>query len=200
MLKKYIERHWTTYVAIVLIPIVFWCAVYSVLDDPKDNEKFAVLFIGEDLDVEGLQGYITDNLKEEQIKSISVDTTTIYENLYYDYLKARCYAYDLIIISESNMMEFVGRAVFEREILVATYGDMLPNAEFYYENIDGNELPFGFIIADENTNNLFSQYYSGDEKCYLFLSPQSVNLDTINGKGVKGDDFALKVLHALFSK
>lgn len=200
MLKKYFERHWTVYVAIVLIPIVFWCAVYSVLDDPKDNEKFAILFIGECFDNEGLQNYIVNNFKDERIKSIAVDTTTIYDALYYDYLRTRCYEYDLIIFTESNMREQIGRGVFGREILIADYADVLPKAEFYYENINGQDLPFGFVIRDEGTSNLFSNYYSGNEKCYLFLSPQSVNLDTVNGKGIKGDDFALRVLNALFLK
>lgn len=200
MLKKYFERHWTSYLAIILVPIVFWCALYSILDDPADNEKFAILFVGEGLDSEGLQAYIVDNFKDEKIKSITVDSMVIYDMLYYDYLRTRCYEYDLIIFTESNMKEQIGRGIFEREILIADYGDVLPKAEFYYENIDGNELPFGFLLRDENTSNLFSDYYSGNEKCYLFLSPQSVNLDTVNGKGVKGDDFALKVLNALFLK
>ena len=200
MLKKYFERHWTVYIAIILIPIVFWCAVYSVLDDPKDNEKFAILFVGTELDSEALQEYITTNLSDKEMKSIDVEDIVLDGSLYYDYLKAKCYDYDLVIISESYMKDYVGRVVFEREILVSTYADLLPQAEFYYEIIDGNELPFGYVLKDENTDNIFSNFYSGNEKCYVFLSPQSVNLDTVNGKGEKGDDFALKILHALFEK
>ena len=195
-----LEKHWITYLAIILIPIVFWCSIYSVLDNPKDNEKFAVLFVGEGLDTEGLQQYISVNMNDPRIKSIEVESTTIYESLYYDYLKTRCYDYDLIIISESNMRDHVGRVVFEREIMLSQYGERLPESEYYYENIEGDEIPFGFVLNDEVNDNLFSGYYIGNEKCYLFLSPRSVNLDQINGEGVKGDDYALKVLLALFEK
>lgn len=200
MLKKYFERHWTVYIAIILIPIAFWCAVYSVLDDPKDNEKFAILFVGTGLDSEALQEYISENLYDSRIKTIEVESITLDGNLYYDYLKAKCYDYDLVIFTESYINPHVGRVVFEREILVSRYSDLLPISEYYYENIDGVNIPFGFVLADEKEENLFTKYYTGEEICYLFLSPQSVNLDTINGKGVKGDDFALKILNALFSK
>lgn len=200
MLKKYIKRHWATYIAIILVPIIFWCAVYSVLDDPKDNEKFAILFVGTGLDSEALQEHIITNLWDSRIKSIEVESITLEGSLYYDYLKSKCYAYDLVIFSESYIQPHVGRVVFEREIMLSQCSNVLPESEYYYENIDGVDIPFGFILDDGDMENLFTKYYSGDEKCYLFLSPQSVNLDTINGKGAKGDDFALKVLNALFQK
>ena len=200
MLKKYVERHWVVYLSIILISIVFWHTVYDILETPKDNEKFSILFIGDGLDCEGLEQYIVINLGEDRIKSINVENTAVYENLYYDYLKTRCFEYDIIIISKSNMREHVGRVVFQREIMIAQNGDVLPEAECYYENIEGEEIPFGFVLGAGRTDNLFSKYYSGNEECYLFLSPQSVNFAQVNGKGAQGDDFALKVLNALLKK
>ena len=174
--------------------------MYDILDDPKDNEKFGILFVGENFDDEALEEYIKMNLGDEAIKEITVDSIVVYDNIYYDYLQTRCYNYDLIIISESYMKDYVGRVVFERDILVSDLGEVLPECSYYYENIDGNDYVFGLVVGDENTDNLFSKYYTGEEKCYLFLSPQSVNLDQINGKGEKGDDFALRILNALFEK
>lgn len=200
MKKISLEKHWLTYLAIILVPVIFWCSVYSVLDDPKDNEKFAILFVGDGFDCEAFEQYIHTEMSDSRIKSISVESTTIYDDLYYDYLKTRCYDYDLIIITESNMRDHVGRVVFEREIMLGDYADILPKSEYYYENIDGTEIPFGFVLNDEGTSNLFAEYYSGEEKCYLFMSPRSVNLDQINGEGEKGDDYALRVLLSLFDQ
>ena len=62
------------------------------------------------------------------------------------------------------------------------------------------DIPFGFVVADGDLDNLFTRFYSGDERCCLFLSPRSVNLGGINGEGEKSDDYALIVLRALFGK
>lgn len=200
MKKINLERHWKAYLALILVPIIVWIAVYNILDEPADNEKFSVLFLGDGLDCEGLQEWIETELDDKRMKSITVEDTVIYESLYYEYLQTRCYSYDVIIIPEKNMKEHVGRLVFEREIMIDDYSDKLPSAPFYYENIDGQDLPFGYVLPDDSTDSVFSRYYNGDEKCYLFISPRSVNFDQINGEGEKGDDFGLKVLFALLEK
>ena len=200
MKKISFEKHWVTYLAIILIPIILWTSVYDILAEPADNEKFAILFVGDGLDCEGLAAYISENYSDPRMKSISVESTTILDSIYYDYLKTRCYNYDLIIFTEGNMKEHLGRVVFEREIMLSDYADLLPESDYYYEHINDMDIPFGFVVADGDIDNLFTRFYSGDERCCLFLSPRSVNLGGINGEGEKGDDYALIVLRALFGK
>lgn len=200
MKKISFEKHWVSYLAIILIPIILWTSVYDIIAEPADNERFAILFVGDGLDCEGLAAYISENYSDPRMKSITVESTTVLDSIYYDYLKTRCYNYDLIIFAESEMKEQLGRVVFEREIMLSDYAELLPESDYYYEHINETDIPFGFIVADEGLENLFTRFYSGGERCCMFMSPRSVNLGGINGEGEEGDDYALKMLCALLEK
>ena len=171
-------------------------------EKPQDNEKLSVLFVGDELDDEGLEKYLIDNYKTEKIKDINVESILVNNTLYYDFLRAKTVEYDIVIISEKCMRPHTGRAIFELEILPDRWGEDLPELEYYYEAVEGveEELPFGFVICNGNAGNLFSEYYSGDERCYLFISPYSVNMNQVNKTGEAGDDFGIKVIRALASQ
>lgn len=198
-MRTVFSKHFKVYIAVILIPVVLWCAIYSVLDDPADNEKFSILYVGDGLDCEGLSDFVSDVLAHAELRSVSVDSTTVPDGLYYEYLQTRCYDYDLIIISEENMRTGVGRVVFEREIMFEKYGELLPAGELYYENAGGADLPFGYA-SGAGCGDALSRYLEAGEVCYVFISPRSVNFGGINGEGEESDDLGLEALRALIEK
>ena len=96
--------------------------------------------------------------------------------------------YDLIVIEESCLPEKVGQRVF-REFspeLVSLFSA----APFYEETVENAEKNFGFLLEPGEKTN-FSAFYSGNNTCYLFFSPESVNCNP------SGNDAALKAAYYL---
>lgn len=200
-MKNHLQLHWWKYFLALLIPVLLWTGVFSALARPKANERVHILYVGNHLDTLQLQTEITDllpQLTKQPIKQVTVSAELPSEGQYYSFLEARCFDYDLIIMEESRMKETVGQDVFVR--LMEEMTAALPGAIPYREMTEDGELTYGYLLFDGSSPNSFSGHYSGTEKCYVFVSPESVNFHTLNEKGRIGDDAALKVLQYLLEK
>ena len=200
-MKDHLQFHWWKYLALALLPILLWIGVFQILAQPKAHQRVNVLYIGSQLDTIRLQWELKTALPEltqQQILSAAVNSEAIPKEQYFNALTARCFDYDLIIIEEDCMRENIGQAIFVR--LLPELTEQLPNALPYEETAEDALLTFGYILYDGQRENLFSGFYSGNQKCYAFISPESVNFDTLNEKGNAGDDAALKALRYLMEK
>lgn len=200
-MKNHLQFYWWKYLALALLPILLWTGVFQLLAQPKANERVHVLYIGSDLDTIHLQQElkaILPGMTEQELFSVAVDSEAIPKEQFFNTLTARCFDYDLIIIQESYMRRNIGQAVFVR--LLPELTEQLPNALPYREQAEDTLLTFGYVLYDGQGENRFSQSYYGKEKCYAFISPESVNFDTLNEKGSAGDDAALKALQYLMEK
>lgn len=196
-MRSYLQYNWWKYLFIVLIPIILWCSIFSSLKAPSPEQRVHILYVGKDLDTQKLQSRLTaalPGLTPQQLKAVSV-TAADPQHLSYSTLDARCFDYDILIFQQSSMPENVGQAVFVRltDALLAQF----PYGVYYQENVEeAGILTYGFTISPADSTP-FTDCYVGDENCYLFISPRSVNFDTLNENGRAGNDGGLKAAQYL---
>ena len=189
-MKNHLQFNWWKYLAILLIPIIVWCSIFSAMKKPEAYQRVHILYIGSALDAEGLQAQLEralPDLTDQQLKNVTVTIASPVENSYVT-LEARCFDYDILIFEQSSMPENVGQAVFVRltEALIAQF----PEATLYQEDVaDAGILTYGFQLEKSSR---FGAYYTGNAPCYLFVSPRSENFDTLNENGRAGNDAALR--------
>lgn len=196
-MKDYLRYHWWKYVGIALIFTGLWCYIFSAIARPGRDERVNILYIGTHLHIQQLESQLTEampELTQQQIESIRVDSSLPDVLPYHLLLSTRVMEYDILIIEEPYLEENTGQSHFTRSS--KSLQPYFPQAEPYYEEIDGHKLIFGFIAGDES---LLSDYYTGENRCYLFASPESVNFDTLYGDGEPGNDAALKTAQYLLS-
>ena len=196
-MRNHLQYNWWKYIIIIIFPIFLWTGIFSSLKAPDPDERVHILYVGQGLDTQQLQTRLTTVLPQrttQQLKSITV-TTADAASLSYSTLDVRCFDYDILIFQESSMPENVGQAVFVRltEDLLAQF----PQGISYVETVaDAGVLTYGFAIAPGD-HTPFTNYYTGTEKCYLFISPRSVNFDALNENGSAGNDAGLKAAQYL---
>lgn len=193
-MKHHLQYNWWKYIAILLLPVILWVSIFDILKKPDADERLHILYIGQSLDTAALEQQLknvlptrsSQDLKEIRVQAEQYSDSTV--------LTARCFDYDIILIEAPDSPESIGQRVFS--VLTPELAKQFPEAVLYTENTDTETLPYGFIL-DPSVKTGFSACYTGTEKCYLFFSPESVNLDTCNGKGAAGHDGALQAAQYL---
>lgn len=190
-MRSHFQLHWWKYLPVILLPIFIWCNLFQAAAKPKANEQVNILFIGQEFDCDMLQDAVTAALPErtaQSIRSVTVSQITLPETGYASLLTARCFDYDILIFAESCMPKNIGQDVFVRltEPLLAQFPDEAPYTEVIPE---GDCLSYGLWISPDAR---FMEYYAGTDRCCLFVSPYSVNFDTLNETGTVGQNAALK--------
>ena len=199
-MKNHLEYNWWIYLLILILPIFLWCSVFNILAKPAPEEQLNVLYVGQQLDAQALQQQLEQAmpaLTQQELLQIHVNTEIVGPAELSMILTARIFYYDLIIVQESYCTNYIGQNVFG--MIPPALLEQFPDAQIYTEEIPKENLVlnFGFIVYDGTTRNRFSAHYQGEETCYLFLSPKSVNFDTLNKNGEKGNDAALKAAQYL---
>ena len=199
-MRSHLQYSWWKYLAIVLIPVIVWSSIFNILRTPDPDQRVHILYVGSHLDTQVLQSKLSavlPGLTSQELKSVTV-TTADTEAMSYSTLDARCFDYDILIFEESYMPEKVGQAVFVR--LTDALLKQFPQAVYYQEDVeDAGILTYGFCISPTE-HTPFTDCYSGTQRCYLFVSPRSVNFDTLNENGRAGNDGALKAAQYLLEK
>lgn len=193
-MKQHIQYNWWKYVAILLLPVILWVSIFDVLKKPDADERLHILYIGQSLNAAALEQQLKEVLptrSSQRLKEIRVQAEHYCDSTI---LTARCFDYDIILIEASSAPENIGQSVFSP--LNPELQKQFPEASQYTENTDAKALPYGFIL-DPAVRTNFSACYTGTEKCYLFLSPESVNFDTYNSLGTAGHDGALRAAQYL---
>ena len=174
-MKQYWQYNWWKYLAVILLPIVLWTTVFNIIKQPAPEERLHILYIGDSLNAAALEDSLSDFLPRhttQQLKEISVNTE---QNCDTTLLTARCFEYDIIIIEEPYLPTNAGTQVFS--VLTAQQLSLFPHAAPYCE--DG-ESTCGFLLTLEASSG-FSAHYNGQNTCYLFFSPESVNCNPQSG-------------------
>lgn len=192
----HLQYDWWKYVAVLLIPLILWCSVFSIMKKPKANERLHILFLGTGLNCQAMEQELTVYLQEntaQKLKSVQVTMAEFSEENYANQLMAATYSYDIIIISDNQMKDTVGQDYF----FVLPESLQGAEVELYKETANNRVLPFGAVLSDENSSG---KYYSGTQKCYAFISPQTENLYPVNTKSDEGDDATVIVWQWLMEK
>lgn len=192
----HLQYDWWKYVAVLLIPLILWCSVFSIVKKPKANERLHILFLGTGLNCQAMEQELTVYLQEntaQKLKSVQVTIAEFSEENYANQLMAATYSYDIIIISDNQMKDTVGQDYF----FVLPESLQGAEVELYEEAVHEKLLPFGAVLSDESS---FGKYYSGTQKCYAFISPQTENLYPVNTKSEEGDDATVIVWQWLMGK
>lgn len=193
----HLQYAWWKYMAVLLIPLVLWCSVFSVLKKPNTNERLHILFLGAGLDTaameQELKNYLQDQTTQE-LKTVQIAVAEYADESYANQLMAATYAYDIIIISQKQMKNAVGQGYF------FVLPEQLRTDSLYEETVDGEKMSFGAVIFDGVQKNTFGKYYSGTEYCYAFISPQTVNLYPLNAGSREGDNAAVIAWQWLMEK
>lgn len=196
MLKSHMQYNWWKYLLVILAAVILWCTVFHALAQPEDNEKLNVLFVGEGLDAEKMEQTITTmlpQLTDQSVRQVKITQTRLEGREAYEILQMRTYEYDIVIISQSYLQENMGNALFSKamtEQMQAHFAGL----QFYSETQGERMVPSGIVLESDSG---FSAFYNGQETCYLFASPQSVNFNGLNGLGKAGDDCALRIMEYL---
>ena len=200
--KDHLQYNWWKYLIVVLIPILLWTTVFYMVARPKDNEKLHVLFLGDDLDVKALQQALEETIPamtDQEIKEIKVVAEYVTDEIYGQKMTSYSYEFDLIIVSQPFMAKNTGQ--FFRRLPMGG----LPGYEtekLHMELVEEGDYlaPFGFVLWEPGVENGFSQFYSGEETCYLFFSTESVNLYPLFAGSAEGDNAAVVALDFLLKE
>lgn len=195
-MRRHLQYNWWKYLLVVLLPIIIWLTVFEQMAKPASNARLRVLYVGDGLDPSGFQQELTLQLSElstQVLQEIAVTQVSPVGISYTEYLTARCFDYDLLILSPDWCPEGIGRAVFSR--IPPALLDFFPSSDVYTEVVEKSDLPYAFVLPE--TSPFYSFSSDRGRPCLLFPSPESVNLDKKNGKGDLGDDAALQAMRYL---
>ncbi len=201
--EAHLQYNWWKYLAVILVPVILWCWVFSAVAQPKGHERLHVLFIGDELDGLQLQRDLEEvlpTLTEQKIKQVKVVSDFIPSNYYGTKMTTNTYEFDLIIVSQRFMRENTGQffRVLPNGGSLPGFGELGIHKETPPDV--GSELAFGIVLWEQGMENRFGSYYSGSEKCYIFLSPQSENLAPLYNDCSEGNDAATQALKFLLGK
>lgn len=195
-MRRHLQYNWWKYLLVVLLPIIIWLTVFEQMAKPANNARLHVLYVGEGLDSQSLQQELTHQLSQmskQALQEITVTQVSPIGISYTEYLTARCFDYDLLILSPDWCPEGIGQAVFSR--IPAALFASFPSSDVYTEVVEKSDLPCAFVLPE--TSPFYSFSSDRGRPCLLFPSPESVNLDKKNGKGDLGDDAALQAMRYL---
>lgn len=195
-MRRHLQYNWWKYLLVVLLPIIIWLTVFEQMAKPASNARLRVLYVGDGLDPSGFQQELTLQLSElstQVLQEIAVTQVSPVGISYTEYLTARCFDYDLLILSPDWCPEGIGQAVFSR--IPPALLDSFPSSDVYTEVVEKSDLPYAFVLPE--TSPFYSFSSDRGRPCLLFPSPESVNLDKKNGKGDLGDDAALQAMQYL---
>lgn len=190
-LKIHFQYNWLKYLAIAAAAVIIWLSLFSIIAAPKATEKLYIAFAGNNFDYTLLQSELNKNSESicgKKLKEISVVTAENGTTVFHQQLFAFSQSADFVIIEDDDMPEDIGKTYFaplNEEDITKRFGE----TELYKEN--------GQIYAFKIEGGNFSNYYSGNKPCWVFLTVTSENLSLLNGKGNKEDDSAIKVLEYL---
>lgn len=195
-MRRHLQYNWWKYLLVVLLPIIIWLTVFEQMAKPANNARLHVLYVGKGLDSQSLQQELTHQLTQmskQVLQEITVTQVSPTGISYTEYLTARCFDYDLLILSPDWCPEGIGQAVFSRipTALLASF----PSSDVYTEVVEKSDLPYAFVLPE--TSPFYSFSSDKGRPCLLFPSPESVNLDGKNEKGNLGDDAALQAMRYL---
>ena len=190
---KTLTYSWWKYLLVITLSTFVWQMVFGMMESPDKNEKIRITYIGENLSCEDMETElyrVVDERTDQKIKNITVENPVNGGSTYYHSLLAtRVYGSDFIIIEESSLLETMGETYFS-EIPSAKLEQYIEDVEYYCEN----GVPYGLLLYDGTTENQFSRYYTGTEKCYLFITHTTVNFADVVENGNATDDAALRIL------
>ena len=195
-MKRHLQYNWWKYLLAILLPLIIWSTVFEQMSKPANNARLRVLYVGDGLDPSGFQQELTLQLSElstQVLQEIAVTQVSPVGISYTEYLTARCFDYDLLILSPDWCPEGIGQAVFSR--IPPALLDSFPSSDVYTEVVEKSDLPYAFVLPE--TSPFYSFSSDKGRPCLLFPSPESVNLDGKNEKGNLGDDAALQAMRYL---
>lgn len=195
-MRRHLQYNWWKYLLVVLLPVIIWLTVFAQMAKPASNARLHVLYVGDGLDPSGFQQELTLQLSElstQVLQEIAVTQVSPVGISYTEYLTARCFDYDLLILSPDWCPEGIGQAVFSR--IPPALLDSFPSSDVYTEVVEKSDLPYAFVLPE--TSPFYSFSSDRGRPCLLFPSPESVNLDGKNKKGNLGDDAALQAMRYL---
>ena len=196
MNKAHLQYSWWKYLVIAMVSVTVWMLVFDGLDAPKKNEKLRVTCVGDGFLCAELEAALVQELPgqtTQKIKKVAVESPINGQSRdYHSVMATRAYGADLIIVEESAMTEAFGQS-YCVPLPVEKLPAYLTGVEYYTEN----DTVYGILLYDGSTPNAFSEFYSGGERCYVFITHTCVNAAGIMGNGKSGDDAALRAIALL---
>ncbi len=197
---NHLQMRLTFYIAALLLPIIIWCAVFSVIKEPKYNEKLTIAYFGTGCDITALGDELYRNLSnitDNDIKELNVNLASMEKNgLFTRLVEARLYSSDILIFSEKMWDD----EMLKNNIIPISSDKLdllksrLPENTEYY-TIDG--YAYGIVIdGDEGTSNL-SNHCNDTGRVLIIMSSESVNMSSLYGDGNPEDDSGIELLEYL---
>lgn len=194
-MKQHLQYHWWKYLLAAILPLILWYSLFSLLLKPARNAQLRILFVGEGIHTQALEEDLAQALPSlscQTLEEITVTQSLPSAVSYHEFLTARNFDYDILILTESYMRESIGQNFFSR--LPQSLSALFPDTARYTEVIEGTDLAYALIPSE---GARFGTFYTGSERCYLFFSPESVNLGPANKNGITADDAAVKAAQYL---
>ena len=185
------QYNWWKYLLITMAAGLIWGGIFDALSAPKKNEQLRITCVGDEFLCDSLEKALVEKLPElteQKIKKISVESPINGQSQdYHSVMATRAYGADIIIVEESAMAADFGKSYF---VSLPQLPEDLGELVYYTE--DG--LNYGILLYDGAADNVFSQFYRGGERCYVFITHNCVNAGGLMGKGKESDDGALRTL------
>lgn len=191
-LKRAVRDYLWLYLLIAFAVILGWNALFNALDRIRDNEQLTLGVYNTDCDTQALREALNAALPErteQKLLALYVDDITLSpeDDRFRTKLTMQVLQSDLVILPESLV----------QSVEIGQYFLPLPEALIpeeptlrYYA--DGE--CYGAVLAPQTS---FAAYCTQTEPCYLFVSPQTVNLAGLLGRGEEADDAAAAVFRYL---
>ena len=196
---SYLQYSWWKYLLIALLSITVWSVVLDVLSAPEKNEKVRVTCVGDGFLCDEMETALWQKLPqvtEQRVEKIAVESPVNGQSAdYFSVMATRAYGADFIIVEESALTEAFGQSYF-LPLPVDELPDQLANREQYTEN----GTAYGLLLYDGTTPNVFSQFYSGNERCFIFITHTCVNVAGLMNVGNEQDDAALRLIEYLLEE
>lgn len=197
---------WYWYLLAAILVIALWAFVFGLLDRIPYQQQINMFVAGYNIDKEQMEEQISELIKDEKIRQVTVDACTPgREETFHMVLATRgTVNTDMLILPEGTWPEefLQGKAIgFNAEEIESYFS----HDEYQYIEQDG--VLYGICVYDAETEKtlLPESWIAFDADAekrdyYLFFSAEADNVGTLGVDSEITDDQALKLLGILFQR
>ncbi len=182
-----LQYDWWRYGFLAVLIAALWISAFNMQAKPKDHEKLAVCYFGDDFSAPDCEKALSGALSRYTAQPLKVITAehrgSKTDAMLTQLVETGVYAGDLLVFEQGVVEDWVLQSYINRldTARLEAYLGMTPD----YYIVEG--VPYGVVLQS-------LPGYSGTAGCIVCLSPYSVNLAGMYGSGSEQYDVALAAL------
>ncbi len=205
--SSYIQYHWWMYLVLVIVVVLLWSYIFGLIAQPKAYQKYAIAIFDKNFLHQQLQDELSQqmpNITTQQIKQVTVESLYDLGSSLQDMVLSRTILSDVIVVPLSMITtdnQQTDKIHVDNFFAIPTEKlELLVDFPLDYYMVEGYARGIYINNPDDGVTNNFERFYTGTERCVMFLCEESANIGDIFDDGNGKYRVAIEVLAYLLEE